>query len=77
MDDIAWISAEGYGRKVVIAQDICFKHLLVKFGGPGYSYILSQIVPRVRTRGFTEAAVNDILVENPKAALTFFAPRAA
>ena len=77
MDDIAWISAEGYGRKVVIAQDICFKHLLVKFGGPGYSYILSQIVPRMRTRGFSEAAVNDILVENPKDALTFFAPREA
>ena len=77
MDDIAWISAEGYGRKVVIAQDICFKHLLVKFGGPGYSYILSQIVPRMRTRGFTEAAVNDILVENPKDALTFFTPREA
>jgi len=34
-------------QKVVIAQDICFKHLLVKFGGPGYSYILSQIVPRM------------------------------
>ncbi len=39
------------------------------------SLILSQIVPR--RRGFTEAAVNDILVENPKAALTFFTPRAA
>jgi len=31
----------------------------------------------MRTRGFTEAAVNDILVENPKDALTFFTPREA
>jgi len=77
MDDIAWISAEGYGRKIVIAQDICFKHLLTKYGGPGYSYILSQIVPRMRKRGFTEAAINDILVENPKDVLTFFAPPSA
>jgi len=76
MDDIAWISAEGFGRKIVIAQDICFKHLLVKFGGPGYSYILSQIVPRMRTRGFTQAAVDDIIVENTRDALTFFAPGA-
>jgi len=31
----------------------------------------------MRTREFTETPVNDILLENPKAAVTFFAPQAA
>ena len=71
LERIAWISSEGYGRKVVIAQDICTKARLEKFGGHGYSYILDHIAPRMLTRGFTPEAVHDILVSNPAEVLTF------
>jgi len=71
MDDIAWISSEGYGRKVLVAHDICAKHRLEKYGGHGYYYILGHIVPRMRARGFDSEAIDDILVNNPRNALTF------
>ena len=71
MDDIAWISSEGYGDKVLVAHDICAKHRLEKYGGHGYYYILGHIVPRMRTRGFSSEAIDNILVKNPRDALTF------
>ena len=74
MDDVAWITSEGYGRKVVISHDICRKTSLEKYGGHGYSYILRHIVPRMRQRGFTDGTIDDILVANPRDALTFNEP---
>ena len=71
MDDIAWAISEGYGSQIVIAQDICHKNQLLKYGGYGYSYILVHVIPRMRARGFTPEAIRGILVDNPAAALTF------
>ena len=71
LERIAWISSEGYGRKVVVAHDICTKHRLEKYGGHGYSYILDHIAPRMLSRGFTPEGVHDILVSNPAEVLTF------
>ncbi len=77
MDDIAWISAEGYEEKVLVAHDICAKHRLDKHGGHGYYYILGHIVPRMRKRGFSSEAIDNILVNNPRSALTFAEPDTA
>ena len=74
MDDIGWIVGQGYGRKVVVAHDICAKNRLDRYGGHGYYYILTHIVPRMRRRGFNDEAINDILVNNPREALTFGQP---
>ena len=74
MDDIGWIASQGYGRKVVVAHDICAKSRLDRYGGHGYYYILAHIVPRMRRRGFTDEVINDILVNNPRDALTFAQP---
>ena len=77
MDDIAFVAAHGYGRKVVVAHDICTKARLERYGGHGYAYILGHIVPRMRGRGYSDAAIDDILVNNPRDALTFVAPSGA
>ena len=74
IDDIAWISSQGYGGKVLVAHDICAKHRLEKYGGHGYYYILGHVVLRMRARGFSSEAINKILVDNPRDALTFAAP---
>lgn len=74
MDDISWIAAQGYGRKILVAHDICTKSRLERYGGHGYAYILGRIVPRMRSRGFGEDAIRDILVHNPASALTFDSP---
>lgn len=75
MDDIAWISSQGYANKVLISHDVGMKHRLEKYGGHGYSYILGHIVPRMRSRGYTETAIEDIIVNNPRNVLTFSEPK--
>ena len=74
MDDIAWIISQGYGDKVVVSHDIGFKQELTKYGGYGYHYILANIVPRMRARGYTEESIHRILVDNPQRVLAFRAP---
>lgn len=76
MDQIEWVSAMGFGDKVVVAHDICHKTRLVKYGGHGYFHILSNIVPRMKARGFDETSIEMILVENPARILTFTEPQA-
>ena len=75
---LAWALARSPSTdKVLIAQDICLKTDLVRYGGPGYGYILAHIVPRMKSRGYSDEAVDGILVDNPKRVLTFVDPRAA
>ena len=69
LDFIRRIAEEGYTNKVVIGQDICTKHRLVKYGGHGYGHILENIVPKMRRRGFSEDAIRAITVDNPASIL--------
>ena len=71
MDTIAWAISEGLENKIVISQDICHKKQLIKYGGHGYNYILGNIIPRMRNRGFTEDSINNVLIRNPAKFLTF------
>ena len=68
---LARLIEEGYGEHIVIAEDICQKHRLVKYGGHGYAHILENIVPRMRDKGFTEEDIHSLLVANPARVLTF------
>ena len=71
MDDIAWMIAEGFGEKIVIAHDVCHKKQLLRYGGHGYAYILASIVPRMRRRGYNEESIKRILIDNPAQVLKF------
>ena len=74
MDQIGWLLEGGYEDKIVIAHDICSKQRLIKYGGHGYFYIISHIVPRMRSRGFSDDAIDKILIDNPKSILAFTNP---
>ena len=65
LDFIQRIAGAGYSRRIVIGQDICTRHRLVRYGGHGYGHILENIVPRMRRRGFSEEVIREITVENP------------
>ena len=71
MDIIRRLIAEGYGKKIVVAQDICNKHRLVSYGGHGYGHILENILPRMRRKGLSEEEIRSIVVENPARILAF------
>lgn len=68
---LAFLVAEGYEDRIVIAHDVHTKNRLVKYGGHGYSHILKNIVPKMLTRGINQTQVDKILIENPKQWLTF------
>ncbi|XP_037693571.1 phosphotriesterase-related protein isoform X2 [Choloepus didactylus] len=62
---------EGYGDRVLLSHDIHTKHRLRKYGGHGYSHILTNIVPKMLLRGIAERTLDKILIENPQRWLTF------
>ena len=61
----------GFGHKLVIAQDICTKVHLSKYGGEGYNHILENVVPIMRRKGMSAQEVDTILVHNPAHILAF------
>jgi len=61
----------GHLERVVISHDICYKTRLTSFGGHGYPHIFENIFPLMRSRGFSEAEIEGILVGNPRRLLTF------
>uniref|UniRef100_G1LUY4 N-acetyltaurine hydrolase n=1 Tax=Ailuropoda melanoleuca TaxID=9646 RepID=G1LUY4_AILME len=71
IDRVRLLVDEGYEDRILIAHDIHTKHRLMKYGGHGYSHILTNIVPKMLLRGITENALDKILIENPKQWLTF------
>jgi len=62
---------EGFLNQILISQDVCHKHTLWRYGGPGYAHILQNVIPLMREKGMTEEEIRCILVENPKRLLRF------
>jgi phosphotriesterase-related protein len=60
----------GFTNNILISHDICRKHQLRRYGGYGYSHILSNILPVMRAEGIASDQIRTILVENPKRLLT-------
>ncbi len=59
----------GHGDRVLLSHDICTKHRLARYGGHGYDHLISNVAPWMRTRGFSQAEVDLLLVANPAAML--------
>jgi phosphotriesterase-related protein len=62
---------EGYVERIVLAQDICFKHRLTRYGGDGYHHILEHIVPRMRQKSISQEQIDTMVVANPARILMF------
>jgi phosphotriesterase-related protein len=60
----------GHLAQVLISHDICYRSRLVHWGGHGYGHIFANVVPLMRRRGFSEAEIDTILVDNPRRLLT-------
>ena len=60
----------GHLSQVLISHDICYRSRLVRWGGHGYGHIFANVVPLMRRRGFSDAEVQAILVDNPRRLLT-------
>lgn len=53
-------------RRLLISQDTFIKIQLKRWGGFGYSHILENIVPRLKSAGISDEEIRMLLVENPR-----------
>ena len=64
----------GFEDRIVLSQDVCWKTALRQYGGPGYAWILEHFLPRLRSDGIPESAIDAFIVRNPARLLTFVEP---
>jgi phosphotriesterase-related protein len=53
-------------KQLLISQDIGFKHRLHHYGGQGYEYLLTNTLPWMKQRGFTQEEIDTIVIHNPR-----------
>ena len=68
---ISFLVSEGFGEKVLVSQDVCFKSRLASFGGPGYAHIAKYVQVWMREMQLGENNVENLLVNNPRRILGF------
>ncbi len=59
------LMADGYGKQLIAATDICLKASLHKYGGWGYDHIFENIIPMMQQEGFSQEEIDLIIDENP------------
>jgi len=65
MDTVLWHFEQGFERQVLLSHDIATKHRLHAYGGLGYDHLISNVVPRLQSRGLSEQDVATLIVDNP------------
>lgn len=58
--------AEGYVNQILLANDLCLKGSLHKYGGPGYDHAFRNFVPMMRLYGISEEDIHTLIHVNPK-----------
>lgn len=64
------LRSDGFLNQVLISHDVFLRSHMRARGGPGYTYIARELVPRLHTLGLDDAEIHQLTVENPRAALT-------
>lgn len=68
---VEYLAGAGFVDKILVSQDVCMKWWQASYGGKGHAHVLENIVPRMKSRGWTEAQLNDMLIDNPARAFAF------
>ena len=70
LNRILMLMERGYLAQVIISEDIDNISRHTAYGGEGYHHILTRVVPVMRRKGMSEAEIDQILIGNPRQALT-------
>jgi len=57
---------EGYVDQILLADDLCLKASLHKYGGWGYDHVFKNIIPMMRMEGISEEDIRQMIEVNPK-----------
>ncbi len=69
--NVCQLVQEGFAGRLLLSHDVCYKHLLHWYDGPGYDHMLTSFVPALRSAGVSEADMTTILVDNPRRILAY------
>ena len=70
LDLLMMLRDDGHLAQVLVSHDVFLRTHVRARGGPGYTWIARELVPRLLDRGLSEQEVDQLLVGNPRAALT-------
>lgn len=59
------LAGKGYTAQLVLANDLCLKASLRKYGGWGYDHLFTNFVPMLKMEGLEDRAIERILYQNP------------
>lgn len=62
---IARLVKRGYGKQILVSNDICLKAMLASHGGNGYMHLIRHVLPMLADVGLTEGELHDLFVRNP------------
>ncbi|XP_026487245.2 phosphotriesterase-related protein [Vanessa tameamea] len=65
LDMICKLLNEGKAERILMSHDIHTKHRLTSYGGHGYSHILTNIIPRMKSKGMSQEVIDNITIHNP------------
>ena len=71
---IARLVADGYGDRILVSHDACYRVQLRSFGGAGYAHVATHVVRWLEEAGVSAAAVQRITVETPARLLAATTP---
>lgn len=58
---------DGFGRAVLVSQDVFLKMMLTRYGGNGYAHVLTHVLPLLARLGVDRADRDRLMVANPRA----------
>lgn len=70
VSSIRRLDRAGHRDRILLSQDVCLTSHFKASGGPGYGYILTEFVPRLRAEGFSDDWIDAVIRQNPAAALS-------
>ena len=76
VDALETLIERGYARRILVSHDVCTKFQLREYGGYGFTFVQSVLVPHLLGRGVSTRAIEEITVDNPRRILTFVKPAA-
>ncbi|MEO3876624.1 phosphotriesterase [Nonomuraea sp. B12E4] len=62
--------ARGHVERILLSHDVCTKAQLHEYGGNGYDYVLTDVVPHLQARGLTPTEIDTIIRVNPARVLS-------
>jgi phosphotriesterase-related protein len=65
LDLLLWHFEQGHGDQLLLSHDIATKNRLRRYGGLGYDHLVTNIIPRMRQRGFSDDQIKTLVTHNP------------